>query len=174
MSKLRRAEIRTLDRLARSLGAQSEAAMLERMDAGWSKEIPDRGYCIARTYRRHLNGAGYAACFLTKREATRAAQRLADAEGHDVELVRVQARGEDRFVVDVVKPQRASRHNAAILGAPVPQRPRGRAIHMEGVGLRPACGARGKATAQLDDVSCEACWRTEDFRRVAKAERLRA
>lgn len=61
--------------------------------------IPHRGFCIS-----DRSGANYNACFLNKLLARRGAQLLADEAGRDVDIVQVQNRGEDRFIVGNVEP----------------------------------------------------------------------
>ena len=61
--------------------------------------IPDRGFCIA------FHGGSYEACYHRKGTARRAAQDLADATRRSVDLVQVQNRGNDRFVIEEIEPR---------------------------------------------------------------------
>lgn len=72
-------------------------------------KIPDSGYMIA------LHGGNYVQAFRTGRgalgdsdalkKATRAAEELAEKERMSVDIVRVSARGQDRYVVDEILPR---------------------------------------------------------------------
>lgn len=56
--------------------------------------IPDRGFCVGDR-RQGI----YQACFRSKADARRAARLLVRARGGPIDLVQVQNRGNDRFIV---------------------------------------------------------------------------
>jgi len=69
--------------------------------------IPDRGYMVA------LHGSGnYLTSFGSKEEAQRFARRLAAQTRDTYDIVKVQNRGEDRFIVDEIAPH--GRHHATV------------------------------------------------------------
>lgn len=67
-----------------------------------TREIPARGFCLSVTGGRVF----YEACFLSKAHARRGAQLLANAEHRRVDLVQVQGRGDDRFIIAQIEPAR--------------------------------------------------------------------
>ena len=62
-------------------------------------KIPDRGYCICLSRANQ-----YAACFTSLPDARRAAQELADETREDVDLIKVQQHGNERFVFEKAVP----------------------------------------------------------------------
>lgn len=71
-------------------------------------KIPDRGFCIGGGGRRPWGGpliGSYEACFLKKADARKAAQLLADASSGTIDLVQVQNRGQDRFIIEQIEPR---------------------------------------------------------------------
>lgn len=66
-------------------------------------KVPNEGYCIAS------RGVGlhYDACFSGRKARQRAfvaARKIADGQGRAVEIIRVENRGTDRYIVDEVVP----------------------------------------------------------------------
>lgn len=79
------------------------SAMLEayRGAPNMAHAIPDKGYLIGR----HRAG-NYTASFGKKEDAVRAAQALANETRESVDVVKVEARGESRHVVDELHPEK--------------------------------------------------------------------
>jgi len=76
--------------------------------------IPDRGYMVAQH-----GGGTYLSSFGSKDEAVRFARGLAKQTREAYDIVKVQNRGEDRFIVDEVAPPGRSRSHATIGSHPL-------------------------------------------------------
>ena len=66
-------------------------------------KIPDRGFCIAP------RGESYARCFphgpRAKKDAVRAARKLAEDRSTGVDVIQVQNHGNDRFIIGEIQPK---------------------------------------------------------------------
>lgn len=72
---------------------------MKRRQDGHSK-MPDTGYAVARS-----RDGKYLKYFILKSSAERAAKKLADSSHERVDLVRIQNRGDDRFIVGEFEPK---------------------------------------------------------------------
>ena len=82
------------------LDREIDAFLQSRKDApNMPHAIPDRGYMVARH-----GGGTYLSSFGSKDEAIRFARGLAKQTRETYDLVKVQNRGEDRFIVDEIAP----------------------------------------------------------------------
>lgn len=66
--------------------------------------IPDRGYCLGAPPYIRRGGWLYDSCYLDKGDAHAAAKLLANECRESVDVVQVQNRGNDRFIIARVKP----------------------------------------------------------------------